>query len=229
MAEDGSAGGEADEEFPFYVEVWNDYDPSMRFAAIFPVGEDQGATASSVAYYIIEPGRHTGVHSDNAEEIIFVTEGEGELFAMGRTERLAAGKFHVLATGLDHDIYAQGAGPLRLLSFFPTPEVISRFQQVVYPVGGHELSSKPPRPVLRALDPDDLPEGFPAELAELGTAPVESSREPTITERLIGLAPRAPADSPAAPESTQTESAEPDVEEPDVAGPEGAGSGAAPT
>lgn len=184
-------GAESGEEFPhFFVEVWNDYDPSMRFAAIFPVGADQGATASSVAYYIIEPGKHTGVHSDNAEEIVFITEGEGELFMMGRTEKLVAGKFHVLAAGLDHDIYAQGAIALRLLSFFPTTEIQSTFQQVVFPVGGHVLSSKPPRPVVTELDPDNLPEDFPFDLAELGLAPAEEApREPTMTERLLGMVP----------------------------------------
>ena len=41
------------------------------------------AAASSVAYYIIEPGKHTGLHSDNAEEIVFVAEGEGEAFVIG--------------------------------------------------------------------------------------------------------------------------------------------------
>jgi quercetin dioxygenase-like cupin family protein len=200
-------GGEENEYFPFYVEVWNDYDPSMRFTAIFPVGEEQGATASSVAYYIIEPGRHTGVHSDNAEEVVFVTEGEGELFAMGQTEKLVAGKFHVLAPGLDHDIYAQGAVALRLLSFFPATEIVSRFQQVVYPVGGNELSSKPPRPVVTELDPESLPEGFPFELAELGAAAAEGPREPTMTERLIGHVPAQPQE-PAPSESGSEEEAD---------------------
>ena len=55
----GAGPGDADAQ-PHFVEVWNDYDPSQRFAAIFPVGEREGATASSVAYYIIEPGKHTG-------------------------------------------------------------------------------------------------------------------------------------------------------------------------
>ena len=72
----------------------------MRFVAIFPVGESQGATAGSVAYYIIEPGKHTGLHSDNAEEIAFVAEGEGEVFSIGKTQRLEAGKFDVFPRGL---------------------------------------------------------------------------------------------------------------------------------
>ena len=115
------AGSEEPEDFPHFVEIWNDYDPSQRFTAIFPVGEKEGAVGSSVAYYIIEPGSHTGLHSDNVEEIAFVAEGEGEVFSIGNTQQLEAGKFVVFAAGADHDIYARGSVALRLLSFFPTP------------------------------------------------------------------------------------------------------------
>ncbi len=178
-----------EEETAFYVEVWNDYDPSMRFVALFPVGEKQGAKASSVAYYIIEPGKHSGLHSDNAEEIVFVAEGEGEAFVIGGMQRLEAGKFFVFPAGVDHDIYAQGAAAMRLLSFFPTPEILSTFQQVIYPMGGNVLGSKPPEaqgPVVTELDPNNLPADFPFSLAELGIAE-EAPRELTQTQRLLGM------------------------------------------
>ncbi|HEY4348921.1 MAG TPA: cupin domain-containing protein [Gaiellaceae bacterium] len=180
-----------DEEHPYFVEVWNDYDPSMRFAAIFPLQESHGAKAGTVAYYIIEPGKHTGLHSDNAEEIVFVTEGEGEVFAIGNSTRLEAGKFAVFPAGTDHDIYAQGAVPLRLLSFFPVTEIESTFQQAIYPMGGTTLSSKPvaaPAPVVTELDPNNLPEDFPFALDELGMAPEEEeARELSPTQKLLGM------------------------------------------
>jgi quercetin dioxygenase-like cupin family protein len=188
MREGGGEGlpeGEG-EGFPYFVEVWNDYDPSMRFVSLFPVGEEQGATASSAAYYIIEPGRHTGLHSDNAEEVIFVAEGDGELFVLGKTTRLAPAAFIVIPAGMEHDIYAQGSVALRLLSFFPTTEIVSQFQQVILPMGGNVLSSIPPRPTVIELDPSTLPEDFPFDLAELGLAPAEP-RDLTPSERLIGL------------------------------------------
>src|SRR5215475_2985573 len=95
---------ETGEPTPYFVEVWNEYDPSQKFAVIFPVGEDTGALSSSVAYYIIEPGNHTGLHSDSAEEVVFVTEGEGEVFTIGQTRQLEAGQFLVFPAGSDHDI-----------------------------------------------------------------------------------------------------------------------------
>ena len=187
-ADPGASGGE-EEDVPHFVEVWNDYDPSQRFVAIFPVGEKEGATASSVAYYIIEPGKHSGVHSDNAEEVAFVAEGEGEVFMIGVSQRLQAGKFVVFPAGSDHDIYAQGATALRLLSFFPTTEIISTFQQVIYPVAATVLTSKPPQPTVLELDPNNLPENFPFTLEELGMADGEDQEAPELTEtqRLLGM------------------------------------------
>jgi len=176
----GEPGGpaEGDGASPHFVEVWNDYDPSQRFVVIFPVGEKEGARASSVAYYIIEPGKHSGVHSDNAEEVVFIAEGEGEVFMIGRTQKLVAGNFIVFPGGLEHDIYAQGAVALRLLSFFPATEILSTFQQVVFPVGSNVLSSIPPKSVVTELDPETLPQDFPFELDELGLADSGTGEEP---------------------------------------------------
>jgi uncharacterized cupin superfamily protein len=190
--EDGGepvAGPREGEAHPHFVEVWNDYDPSQRFAAIFPVGEREGATASSVAYYIIEPGKHTGVHHDNAEEIAFVAEGEGEVFMIGQSRRLQSGTFAVFPAGAGHDIYAMGGVALRLLSFFPTTEIVSTFQQMIYPVGTTELSSKPPQPLVHELDPSNLPEGFPFTLEELGMAGggEDQPQELSETQRLLGM------------------------------------------
>jgi quercetin dioxygenase-like cupin family protein len=217
-----------EEETTYYVEVWNDYDPSMRFVALFPVGEKEGAMASSVAYYIIEAGKHSGLHSDNAEEIAFVAEGEGEAFVIGGMKKLEPGKFFVFPAGVDHDIYAQGSAALRLLSFFPTTEILSTFQQAIYPMGGNVLSSKPPAaqgPVVTELDPNNLPEDFPFSLADLGMAE-EAPRELTTTQRLLGMTePGVPPPelnirviNPNAPEENQAADAAPEPAEEEVAG-----------
>ena len=177
---DAGQGAGAEEETPHFVEVWNDYDPSQRFAAIFPLGERHGATTGTVGYYIIEPGKHTGVHRDNVEEIAFVTEGEGEVFQIGGSRPLVAGQFYVFPAGTDHDVYAHGSTALRLLSFFATTEIISTFQQAIYPVGTTELSSKPPKAtVVEDLDPENLP--FSPEDMGMGEG------ELTETQRLLGM------------------------------------------
>ena len=199
MAEDAAEGGREigaggrrreGEDAPHFVEVWNDYDPSMRFVAIFPVGEKQGATASSVAYYIIEPGKHTGVHSDNAEEIAFVAEGEGEVFVIGA---------HPAARGRASSSSSRRARPRHLRpgrgsrcgcsrSSRPT-EILSTFQQVDLSRSAAPCSARSRRrPVVHRARPRQPARGLPvhARRARDGGRR-EPGAELTMTERLLGM------------------------------------------
>jgi quercetin dioxygenase-like cupin family protein len=164
---------EQQQEGPPAVEVWQDYDPSQRFVAVFPVTSDQGAAASTVAYYIFEPGRHSGLHADNAEEVIYCADGVGEVFISGRQVKLEPGEFVVVHEGLQHDVYAYGSVELRLLSFFPTAVVESTFQDPIMPMGTNVLSSNFSAPVMREITADELP----PELQHLAAPPEEPPGE----------------------------------------------------
>jgi quercetin dioxygenase-like cupin family protein len=144
---------------PPAVEVWQDYDPSMRFVMVFPVTEAQGAAKSTVAYYIFEPGRHSGLHGDNAEEVIYVADGEGEIFVSGKQVKLQPGEFTVIPEGVQHDIYAYGGTELRLLSYFPVAVVESTFQDPVMPMASTIVSSNlfAGAPVVQEITADQLP------------------------------------------------------------------------
>ncbi|HZO98313.1 MAG TPA: cupin domain-containing protein [Gaiellaceae bacterium] len=142
---------------PPAVEVWQDYDPSQRFVAVFPVTEAQGAASSTVAYYIFEPGRHSGLHADSAEEVLYVADGVGEVFVSGRQVKLEPGEFVVINQGVQHDVYAYGDRELRLLSFFPAAVVESTFQDPILPMGTNVLSSSLGAPVIREITADELP------------------------------------------------------------------------
>ncbi len=170
------AGTDESADDSYAVEIWNDYDPSMRFVVVYTVGEAQGAKEGTVSFTVIEPGKHTGLHHDNAEEILYVSEGVGEAFVSGHQVKLEAGSFYVIARETGHDIYAYGDTELKFLSFHAVPEVVSSFQMPILPIGGTELSSKPParpeviQPTIEELDPNNLPADFPFSLEELGMA-----------------------------------------------------------
>ncbi len=158
-------------EGPPAVELWQDYDPSMRFIAVFPVTEAHGATSSTVAYYIFEPGRHSSLHGDSAEEVMYCADGTGEVFVSGKQVKLEPGEFVVIPEGVQHDVYAYGDTELRLLSFFPAAVVESTFQDAVMPMGSTVVSSKlAAGPVVQEITADQLPpelqhlvEGLPTE------------------------------------------------------------------
>jgi quercetin dioxygenase-like cupin family protein len=148
---------EQQHEGPPAVEVWQDYDPSQRFIAVFPVTSAQGTASSTVAYYIFDPGRHSGLHADNAEEVIYCADGVGEVFVSGRQVKLEPGEFVVVNEGVQHDVYAYGSVELRLLSFFPAAVVESTFQDPIMPTGTNVLSSNLNAPVVREITADELP------------------------------------------------------------------------
>jgi quercetin dioxygenase-like cupin family protein len=174
-------------------EVWNDYDPSMRFVTAYPVSAAQGTESSTVAYYGFEPGRHSGLHADDAEELIYVADGEGEVFVSGVQKKLEAGGFAFVPMGVQHDVYAYGEVTLRLLSFFPKARVESTFTELVLPFGGFTISSDVPAPTpmpqMEEISFDDLP---PELAASMGWA-----------EGAIGAEDEPPAEAGA--ESAETE------------------------
>jgi quercetin dioxygenase-like cupin family protein len=171
------ASDEAEAAAPTAFEVWNDYDPSMRFVTAYPMSAAQGTESSTIAYYAFEPGQHSGLHADDAEELIYVADGEGEVFVSGIQQRLEAGAFNFIPKGVQHDIYAYGDVRLRLLSFFPSARVESTFTEVLLPFHDHNLASDmavpTAMPQLEEISFDDLPPG----LAEtIGWSPEEAGQ-----------------------------------------------------
>ena len=150
------ASEEAEAAAPAAFEVWNDYDPSMRFVTAYPMSAAQGTESSTVTYYAFEPGQHSGLHFDDAEELIYVADGEGEVFVSGIQQKLEAGGFNFVPKGVQHDIYAYGDVALRLLSFFPSARVESTFTEILLPFHGHMLASDMPVPSARPAARGDL-------------------------------------------------------------------------
>ena len=162
---------EAEEEAaaPSAFEVWNDYDPSMRFITAYMVSAAQGTESSTIVYFMCEPGQHSGLHADDAEEVIYVADGEGEVFVSGVQKKLEAGGFVFVPKGVQHDVYAYGDVTLRLLSFFPSARVESLYTEVLLPFNDHTIASDMPVPAampqVEEIDFDDLP----PELRDLAT------------------------------------------------------------
>jgi quercetin dioxygenase-like cupin family protein len=177
---------EADAETPTAFEVWNDYDPSMRFVTAYPVTAAQGTASSTVAYYGFEPGQHSGLHADDAEEVIYVADGEGEVFVSGVQKKLEAGGFVFVPAGVQHDVYAYGDVTLRLLSFFPSARVESVFTELVLPFGGNSISSDvpppPPMPQMEEISFDDLPPELAASMGWVEEAIVSDDDPPAAAD-----------------------------------------------
>src|SRR5262245_12556267 len=136
----------------------------MRFITAYPLSAAQGTESGTIAYFQFEPGQHSGLHADDAEELIYVADGEGEVFVSGVQKPLEGGAFLRIPQGVQHDIYAYGDVALRLLSFFPSARVESTYTEMLLPFYAHTLASdtEPPMamPQVEEIDFDDLPPGM---------------------------------------------------------------------
>lgn len=70
-----------------------------------------------------------GSHTDSAEELIYVVEGEGDATVGADRGRLSAGDAAVVPANTPHDIRNVGEGPLRVLGFFAGSAVVHVFAE----------------------------------------------------------------------------------------------------
>jgi quercetin dioxygenase-like cupin family protein len=138
----------------------------MRFVTAYPMSAAQGTESSTIAYYAFEPGQHSGLHADDAEELIYVFDGEGEVFVSGVQKKLEAGGFLHIPQGVQHDIYAYGDTTMRMLSFFPRARVETTFTEMILPFYANTLASDMPipgvvaEPQVEEISYEDLPPGL---------------------------------------------------------------------
>jgi len=82
-------------------------------------------------------------------------------------------------------VYAHGGSALRLLSFFPTPEIVSTYQETMFPMGTTVLTSRRPGPRVIDFGPDGVPDDVLA--AAEGHAEDQTEGGLTPLQRAIGM------------------------------------------
>jgi quercetin dioxygenase-like cupin family protein len=122
------------------TEYWSEADPQLRGRLELPVHTGTGAASSAVIYFEHEPGEHHGRHTDSAEEIVLVLEGEAEVVAGDERMRLAAGDLALVPAMVPHDISNVGQGRLRVVGFFSSSAVVSHFDELLAPFGTRDLT-----------------------------------------------------------------------------------------
>jgi quercetin dioxygenase-like cupin family protein len=110
---------------------WLHEAPGLRVA--FPIHAATGAAASAAVYFELDPGASAGVHTDSAEEVVIVLEGEAEATVGGETSAVRRGQLAVVPAGVAHDIRNTGAGVARLLGVFASATVVHVFAEAPEP------------------------------------------------------------------------------------------------
>jgi hypothetical protein len=68
-------------------------DPTMRVKVNFPFYVGTGTKNSAVVYFELEPGHRLGTHTDSAEEILLILEGEAEATVGDEQGRVSVGGY----------------------------------------------------------------------------------------------------------------------------------------
>ena len=135
------------------LEVWYENDPTMRLRVNFPFFLGTGTKSTAVVYFEIEPGHRLGTHTDSAEEILLVLEGEAEVSLGDEQGRLSAGEMALVPAMVPHGLRNAGEETVRVVGFFSSNVVVSTFDRPMMPFGQRVVGTPP------VLEEDEVPTG----------------------------------------------------------------------
>jgi quercetin dioxygenase-like cupin family protein len=124
-------------------EVWYEDDPTMRLKVNFPFFLGTGTMSTAIVYFEIEPGHRLGTHTDSAEEILLVLQGEAEATVGDEEGRLSAGDMALVPAMVPHGLRNAGEEKVRVVGFFSSNVVVSTFDRPMMPFGQKVVGTPP--------------------------------------------------------------------------------------
>lgn len=132
------------------VEATSETDETRRLRFDFPISSVDGAASTSVVYFELEPGAHTGMHTDSAEEIVLVLSGRAEAIVGDERGELAAGELGLVPALVPHDLRNVGDETVRVVGFFSSGIVASVFDDPMMSAGKSVVGTPLPEEVVPA-------------------------------------------------------------------------------
>ena len=114
--------------------------------AAWPVHRGTGARSTAAVLFELDHGMRLGTHTDSAEEVLVVLEGEVDVVAGGERRRVSAGGMAVVPAEVPHDVVGAGAGTARVTGVFSSSTIVSVFDDEWVPYGTRVLGTPPPTP-----------------------------------------------------------------------------------
>lgn len=126
------------------LEVTSATDDTRRIRFDFAISSLAGAASSAVVYFELEPGEHTGMHTDSAEEIVLVLSGRAEAIVGDERGELNEGGLGLVPALVPHDVRNVGEETLRVVGFFSSSTVVSVFDDPMLPIGRRVVGTPVP-------------------------------------------------------------------------------------
>jgi quercetin dioxygenase-like cupin family protein len=120
------------------------HDGDNAVEAAWPVYRDTGAANTAAVYFELAPGMHLPRHTDSAEEILVVLEGEVEATVGDTSARLSAGGLVVVPAKAPHGAANVGEGVARVAGIFSSNTIVATFDDAFEQTGGRVVTTPPP-------------------------------------------------------------------------------------
>lgn len=117
------------------VDISSETDETRRIRVDFPISSLAGAASTAVVYFELEPGEHTGMHTDSAEEVVVILSGRVEAIVGDERGELSAGGIGLVPALVPHDVRNVGEETVRVVGFFSSNVVVSVFDDPLMPAG----------------------------------------------------------------------------------------------
>jgi quercetin dioxygenase-like cupin family protein len=128
------------------TQVWWEGAPNQRVRVTFPINCFAGSEDSAVVYFEIAPGDRLPLHTDSAEEILYIVSGELEAQVGDERGRLKAGDLAVVPAMVPHGAVNTGDEVVKVVGFFSESEITSTFDEPIQPFGVAETVQGAPAP-----------------------------------------------------------------------------------
>lgn len=118
------------------------HNPNQHCRATFPLFGSNGTQSIATVYFELEPGKVLGRHTDSAEEILFVLEGDLEAEIGDEKGRLSTGEIGLVPKMVPHNLRNIGTGKARILGMFGgANHIVSMFEETWLPMDSNTVDT----------------------------------------------------------------------------------------
>jgi quercetin dioxygenase-like cupin family protein len=121
--------------------TWSDEEPRQRAHSTFPFLTSQENENISLVYFELNPGDQLGTHTDSAEEVLFILEGEVEVTIGDESTIVEAPGLALVPTMVPHNLDNIGGIRAKVAGFFPSRNIVATFDNAWQPDGSHVVDT----------------------------------------------------------------------------------------
>lgn len=124
------------------TEFTGKHDSGQHCHATFPLLGAHGTEQTATVYFELEPGDTLGRHTDSAEELLLILEGEVEAEVGGEKGALSKGEIALVPKMVPHNLVNIGNTKARVLGVFGgANNIVATFEKTWLPVDSNMVDT----------------------------------------------------------------------------------------